>query len=172
MSMQVCNTGISSLGMHWWLAKLLSEIYRVKASPNLQRKVSLVQCSYYCYAVIIQFVSSDIWLLSSGMNRQLSVAGIPIHECFSVHWVFVWILDVVSHFLFLLSLVGMGAPVAYYNNRHLLMIQFVQKQNYNIASLHSRTLQCHTNMTELTPQWWHQKKHVISFSSKCGHPVV
>jgi len=37
-------------------------------------------------------------------------------------------------------LVGMGAPVAYYNNRHLVMMQFVQKQNYKIASLHSKTL--------------------------------
>jgi len=49
--------------------------------------------------------------------------------------------------------VGMEAPVAYYNNRHLLMIQFVQKQNYKIASLHSRTLQGHANTTVLTPQW-------------------
>jgi len=51
-----------------------------------------------------------------------------------------------------LSLVGMEAPVAYYNNRHLLMSQFAQKQNYKTASLHSRTLQYHTNTTELTPQ--------------------
>jgi len=59
----------------------------------------------------------------------------------------VTVLDAVSQSLFLLFLVGMEAPVAYY---HLLMIQFVKK-------LRSRTLYCHTNMTELTPQRWHQK---------------
>jgi len=35
--------------------------------------------------VIIEFVSSDYWWLSIGMNRQLSVAGIHFNKCYSVH---------------------------------------------------------------------------------------
>ena len=121
------NEGIIKLGNVLLTSQGLSELQKGKASPNIQRKVSLVKCSYYllCSDHIVE--SSENWLLNISMNRQLIVAGIHVHECYSVHWVFVWILDVVSHFLFLLSLVGMEAPVAYYNNRHLLMIQFVQK---------------------------------------------
>jgi len=60
----------------------LSELHRVNGFPDL-RNVLLVHCTVY-YIGIIYFVFSDIWLLSSGINRQLIVAGIHIYECYSV----------------------------------------------------------------------------------------
>ena len=65
--------------MYWWD---LSELHRVKGFPDL-RNTSLVHYTIY-YIGIIYFVSSDIWLLSSGINRQLIVAGIHIYQCYSV----------------------------------------------------------------------------------------
>ena len=80
------DRGIIKLGNVLVTIQGLSELQRGKASPNLQRKMSLVKCSYYIidYAVIISFVSSENWLLSISM-RQLIVAGIHVHECYSVH---------------------------------------------------------------------------------------
>ena len=56
--------------------------HKAKGFPDL-RNVSLVHRTIY-YIGIIYFVSSDIWLLSSGINRQLIVAGIHIYKCYSV----------------------------------------------------------------------------------------
>jgi len=61
----------------------LSELHRINGFPDL-RNVSLVHRTIY-YIGIIYFVSSDIWLLSGGINRQLIVAGIHnIYKCYSV----------------------------------------------------------------------------------------
>ena len=136
------NRGIIRLGDVLVTNQGLSEPQREKTSPNLQRKVSLVKCiATIYYAVITSFVSSGSWLLSISMNRQLIVAGIHIHQGYT----FMSAIEFIEYCLYehLMqyhkSLVGMEAPVAYYNNKHLL-IQYVQKQNYKIASVHSRTL--------------------------------